>query len=333
MAADDLHQYAQEANAAASDPALLDKDAYETLRAQLVFRPDLRLVALTVVVNQLLAALGLWLLSSGSTSGYVAAQLIFPVVFFQAFSILHDCGHGSCLPRNWQNALLGHYISVACFLPYYPWKYVHAQHHAWTGNLERDPTLKVLRRWRASRRVPWLMRVAWRTWIPLGAVINHLVLWTHPLLAARTATSSQLRRLVLSTVWLLVAYLALHHSWPALFRIGNFAPAIVVYLIAVELVNLPHHADLRTTDRRLALWEQGHSTRTCYYPPFVSEFLVLNFNFHIEHHLFPTLPWYRLRRARALVMPALGAGYQQAVGIDWNLKRRSKDIAEVLNAS
>lgn len=333
MAADDVHDYAPPAGDAVRDPALLTKESYDALRAQLVFRPDVRIVALTLMANHMLAALGLWLLTLGSTPCYVAAQLIFPLVFFQAFSILHDCGHGSCLPRSWQNSLLGHYVSAACFLPYYPWKFVHTQHHVWTGNLDRDPTLKVLRRWRASRKVPWLMRVAWRTWIPLGAVINHVVLWTHPLQIVRTATPAQRRRHALSALWLAVAYWGLHHQWPTLFRIGNFAPAIVIYLIGVELVNLPHHADLRTSERRLPLWEQAHSTRTCYYPPVISELCVLNFNFHIEHHLFPTLPWYRLRRARALVKPVLGAGYEQAVGVEWNLKRRSKDIAEVLNAS
>src|SRR3569832_1510803 len=170
MPADDLHARNFDVQLAHCDPALLTKAKYDGLKAELEFRPDLRIVALTLLVNQSLAALGLWLLARGTTGSYWAAQLIFPLVFFQAFSLLHDCGHGSCLPRSWMNALLGHYVSIACFLPYFPWKYVHTLHHAWTGNLERDPTLKVLRRWRATRDVPWLMRFAWRTWIPLGAV-------------------------------------------------------------------------------------------------------------------------------------------------------------------
>jgi fatty acid desaturase len=89
--------------------------------------------------------------------------------------------------------------------------------------------------------------------------------------------------------------------------------------------------DRPTTDRKLPLWEQAHSTRSCYYPRGISEFLVLNFNFHIEHHLFPTLPWYRLRRARALVKPVLGDGYTEEVGVTWNLRRRAEDMGRVLD--
>ena len=315
------------------DPALLKKPDYERLKAQLSFRPDLRIVALTVALNHGLIALGLWLLTRNTTWAYVCAQLVFPIVFFQSFSLLHDCGHGSGMPRRWMNTVLGHYLSAGCFMPYYPWKHVHTLHHTWTGNLERDPTLKVRRRWRATRDVPWLMRVAWRTWIPLGAVINHVVLWSHPFQVARDGTRGQLLRCVFSVVYLAAFYWGLHSYDPALFRVGNFLPAIVIYLVAVELVNLPHHSDLRTASHRLPLWEQAHSTRSCYYPIVVSELFVLNFNFHIEHHLFPALPWYRLRRARALIKPALGSGYEEAIGLEWNLKRRFTDIRKVLNAT
>jgi fatty acid desaturase len=218
-------------------------------------------------------------------------------------------------------------------MPYFPWKYQHALHHVWTGNLDKDPTLRLLRDWRTTRRVPLALRIAWRSWLPLGAAMNHVVFWSHPVAVARSGNAGQLRRCIASLVWLAASYTGLHYAWPKLFCFGNFALAIFLYLIAVELVNLPHHADQRTTTGKLALWEQAYSTRSCYYPKLVSELLVLNFNFHIEHHLFPTLPWYRLRSARALIRPALGAGYNEAIGIAWNLEHRFTDIREVLRAS
>lgn len=316
-----------------SDPSKLAKAEYMAIRERLSFRPDPWVVIATLIIHHALIALGVWLLTLGTTLGYVLAQLVFPIVFFQAFSLLHECGHGSFASRTWVNTLVGHYVSPLAFLPYFPWKYQHAVHHTWTGNMEKDPTLKVLGRWRAQKRVPLVMRIAWRTWIPLGAVLNHVVYWAYPITVWRTGIRGQLLRCTFSVVWLFACYAALAYAWPELFTFANFAPAIVVYLIAAELVNLPHHADQRTTTGKLALWEQAYSTRSCDYPKVVSELLVLNFNFHIEHHLYPTLPWYRLRKARALLKPALGAGYHEAIGVSWNLEHRAMDMAKAVRAS
>lgn len=302
------------------------------IKERLSFRPNALAVVAILALNGSLGALGLWLLSVGTTPAYLVSQLVFPIVFFQAFSILHECGHGSCTSKNWLNTLLGHLVSPLCFLPYFPWKFHHAQHHAWSGNLEKDPTMKLLRDWRSTQRVPLVIRVAWRSWIPLAAAVNHLVFWSYPIIVWRTGTAGQLRRCVASLLWMAAFYAGVHLAWPELFSFGNFALSIVIYLIAVELVNLPHHADQRTTTEKLALWDQAYSTRSCYYPKLVSELLVLNFNFHIEHHLFPTLPWYRLRAARELIKPALGAGYSEAIGVRWNLENRLKDITQVLRA-
>jgi fatty acid desaturase len=63
----------------------------------------------------------------------------------------------------------------------------------------------------------------------------------------------------------------------------------------------------------------------------ISELLVLNFNFHIEHHLFPNLPWYRLRAARRLIKPTLGVGYRRARGLGWLMRERKRNLVDVLS--
>ncbi len=61
----------------------------------------------------------------------------------------------------------------------------------------------------------------------------------------------------------------------------------MIHLLANEIVNVPHRADLVVFSDRLPLCNQWKATRSCYYPLFVSETLVRNFNFHIEHFYFP----------------------------------------------
>lgn len=317
---------------AAKDPSRLDKGAYMAIKERLDLRPSPWAACGILALNVSLAALGFWLLSLDTTPAFLLSQLIFPVVFFQGFAILHECGHGSFSSKSWLNTLVGHYASPLCFLPYFSWKIQHAQHHVWSGNLDKDPALKLLRQWRATQRVPVVVQVAWRSWIPLAGAANHIVYWTYPITIFRTGTAGQLRRCIASLIWMVAVYGSLFYAFPETFTIGNFALAIFLYLVGVELVNLPHHSDQPATSEKLALWDQAFTTRSCYYPKLVSELLVLNFNFHIEHHLFPTLPWYRLRGARALIKPALGAGYKEAIGIRWNLVNRSKDLREVLKA-
>ena len=80
-------------------------------------------------------------------------------------------------------------------------------------------------------------------------------------------------------------------GWATLSRLW---PSFVIYLVGVELVIFPHHLDMPTVDpqsdkQRLYVWEQQATTRSCRYPGILSELLVLNFNLHTEHHLFPAV--------------------------------------------
>lgn len=298
---------------------------YIALKQQLKFDPRTDVLIAWVALDVALASTALWLLHMGDTLAYILAQPLLALVFFNAFSLMHECGHGSASRHEWLNDLIGHLTSVLCFIPYYPWKYIHQKHHAWTGNIDHDPVLRSLRTWRDGR-VPMIVRIAWRSWLPVGALLQHVVYWSYPLQMIRDGemTRDKLVRCVFSTVWAGGFYAAAVVFAPGL--VVSILPALFLFHVAEELVNIPHHSDVSVFDERLPLWEQHRATRSCDYPTGVSELLVLNFNFHIEHHLFPSLPWYRLRTARTLVRAALGESYTQATGLSWNIDKRTKPI-------
>ena len=313
------------------DSAAIPKAEYQQMRAQLLFQPHPGLSGLTVATNLGVFGLVVWLIARETTTTYWVAQLLLPIAMFQAFAILHDCGHGSFSRSRFVNLLVGHYASILCCMPYLPWKYVHAEHHVWAGNAERDPGLAIVRRAR-SGQLPWILKHTWKIWLPIAAVAQHVVYWAYPITELRRGKlrGPRVWYCAASVALLAIVYVALHALAPELFRFGNFAPGIALYLIMVELVNLPHHVGLTSFDERLPLWEQHLPTRSCYYPPVLSEFLMLNFNFHIEHHLFPNLPWYRLRTARALVFPQLGVRYRQTRGFNWLIRARKRHLIDVL---
>jgi acyl-lipid omega-6 desaturase (Delta-12 desaturase) len=330
--ADDAPADARGSAEAPRPASKLSKHQYMTIRAALDFRPAIAPTLAILAYDLALVAAAVVLLRQGSGAAYATAQCLLAIVFFNSFSLLHECGHGTVSRSTFVNTLVGHYASIFCFLPYFPWKYIHQQHHVWTGNLAKDPTLAALRRYRDTR-APLLVRAAWWTWIPISAFVQHLVFVSYPYLMWRTGdmTAGKLARTVLSVLWLPVSYALLWWLAPDIVRPRNIIPAFVLYLFLEELINLPHHVDRETFEGRLPLWEQYRAARSCYYPRGISELIMLNFNFHIEHHLFPSLPWYRLRKARHLVKPALGDSYEECIGISWNLSHRTRDIEAIID--
>jgi len=315
----------------------MDRVAYMAMKDVLSFEKPLWITLAVLAADLLLFLFGFWLIEQKSFFAFLLSPFIFALFFFHNFAILHECGHGSVHRLRWVNDLIGHYASIFCFLPYYPWKYIHQEHHVWSGNLDRDPTMKNLKQIAEQQKVPLAVRIAWRSWIPLAGLWQHFVFWFYPAAMWRSGkmTPEAFRRSCFSVLWLVVVYIALFALLPHWFNMGNFGLALLIYLIGVELVNLPHHSDMPSFRdgkpiTKLHPWEQHLSTRTCYYPFGLSELLTLNFNLHTEHHFFPHLPWYRLKQVRRMLKPALEGRYNEVIGIRWNLANRRRDPNDIM---
>lgn len=310
----------------------LSREAFSQIRKALHFKPSGAWTFGVVLFDCcLLVGVGA-LLRSGHWLAFLASQCLLCIVFFNSFALMHECGHGSASRYRIVNTITGHWASLFCFIPYFPWKYIHQQHHTWTGNVNRDPVLQSLRRWRDTG-VPRIARIGWWSWIPIGALLQHVVYLSYPLRMWRNGEMSAVKlwRSLASLVVLPLGYACMYQAVPDLMRLSNVALAILFYLVTEELVNIPHHSDVSIFEGKLPAWSQYRATRSCYYPFGLSEVLFLNFNFHTEHHLFPSLPWHRLRGARALVKGALGAQYQEAIGISWNIENRRRGLQSIVD--
>lgn len=310
----------------------LTKSQYLAWRQQLSFSHGLLMTVAVLVADAGLAVLALWMIF-GMQHGWPfwVGQALLAVVYFHNFAILHEAGHGNVHRRDIVNVIVGHYTSLFCFLPFYPWRYIHHEHHTWTGNPEKDPTMKLVLRMKIKKRVPLAVKLTWRSWIPFGAVLQHTVFWSYPITAWREGRMKRQRFQMLISVLFLAAGYALLGELVGWATIGRLWPSFVIYLVGVELVNFPHHLDMPTVDpesakQRLYVWEQQATTRSCRYPGILSELLVLNFNLHTEHHLFPNLPWFRLKQVRDMIKPALKPGYNEVHSIGWNYSMRTGDL-------
>lgn len=298
------------------------------------------MVLLTLLFDTLLVVFAFHLIHRGSLAGYIASQFIFALFFIHNFMIMHEAGHGNLHNNKWVNYIVGHYSSLFCFMPFFGWKYIHHEHHVWNGNLDKDWTLRRFRQWRSEGKVPGLMRFAWQSWVPIIALMQQFFIFSYPFVMKKFGknNSRMFWQGIFSNLWVFIGIATIHYCYPEYFNFANLWLAFLLYLVGQELVNLPHHAGVpvfHTNENRnmLHAWEQHYSTRSCYIPPYLSELLVLNFNLHIEHHMMPTLPWFRLNKARRLVKETLGKDYVEVGDLAWNVTNRTKNAEDVILAA
>jgi fatty acid desaturase len=195
---------------------IFSKNEYLALRRSFSFEPNTLLTLTMLGVSLALFALGAVLVQDGGFVPYVVSQFVFSIAFFQGFALLHECSHGNATSRKWLDVAVGHVASVFCFLPFYPWRYIHLEHHKWNGNLENDPAFAAIRRWHDNGHVPLLASLSWRSWIPLVALIQHVVFWTYPikLVSSSDTKRSKLIGCAISVGLLAVTYTVLFIAFP-----------------------------------------------------------------------------------------------------------------------
>lgn len=109
--------------------------------------------------------------------GFLPSALILSIVFFRAFSLMHDASHSAAHSNSGLNQILGIFYGALCFLPFGPWRVVHLEHHKWTGNIEKDPVMKLVRDLpKMPPRLQKMLNLTWKAWLPIMALLQNIVL-------------------------------------------------------------------------------------------------------------------------------------------------------------
>ncbi|MER9856411.1 MULTISPECIES: fatty acid desaturase family protein [unclassified Mesorhizobium] len=225
--------------------------------------------------------------------------------FFLAYGVLygsasdsrwHECGHGTAFKTRWMNDVV---YQIACFMIMrnpVTWRWSHARHHTDTVVVGRDPEIAVMRppdlirlaldvfgivdAWHATkdmlRNAAGIVSAQEKTFIPeseQGKVVRVARIWMI-IYAATVALSIWLNSIL---PLLLIGLPRLYGAWHAM------------------MTGLLQHGGLadNVTDHRL-------NSRTVYMNP-ISRFIYWNMNYHVEHHMFPMVPYHALPRLHALI--------------------------------
>lgn len=311
----------------------MKKEVYLQIRNEIRGRED-RLVAVKHFALDLLLLSGV-LVGAFSSFAWWTHLLLSPVIailMFRNFSMMHEAVHSAASPsRRSLNSAIGVWCGSLCLLPFEPWKKIHLEHHLWSGNIDKDPSMslvKIFPKWPAALRAT--LNFFWKSWIPVMACLQYGVFGMHSLaLLLKNFRSPAYLASVLTPalIWAGVLFLA-----PVEFLFCGLMPGVYLYFLAIEIVNFPHHLELPKleSEEKDKLWDQHKTARSCIYPRWIAQYVVLNFNYHIEHHLYPREPWHHLPKIHNKLTQELGEGYNTDPQFAWILKNRKRSLEEIL---
>lgn len=258
--------------AIASSPKTHPTSVRGSLGAVEVAWPTLALSLGTVTTTAAAVGLGLSEMLPMWASGFIAA-----LSAFAAFTAMHDASHKSVAKRRWVSEVVGRLASLLLVAPFPAFRYVHLEHHKHTNDPVRDPD-----HW-SGRGPAWLLPLRWLT-----QDLHYYVLYFR-------VRNSRPRRERLET---LLTFGALYGSAIALVATGYGMEVLLLWLLparaaivllAVAFDYLPHrpHTVLAKDDR----YRATHILDIPWLTP-----LFLCQNYHLVHHLYPGVPFYRYPR-------------------------------------
>jgi fatty acid desaturase len=227
----------------------------------------------------------------------------------------HETGHGTAFRTRWLDEGLYQLASFMIMRDPTVWRWSHARHHTDTLVLGRDPEIAAMRPARLARLIVNFVGL-------VDVPIAFRLMFVH---ASGRLTPDEAdfvpeperhkvyrsARIDLAIYAVTVALAIVLRSWLPVLLIGG--PRLYgAWLLNVYA--LTQHAGLgeNVVDHRL----NTRTVKMCV----VNRFLYWNMNYHIEHHMFPLVPYYRLpqlhqevRRDCPPVYPSIWAAYKEII--------------------
>lgn len=208
----------------------------------------------------------------------------------------HECGHGTAFRTGWMNDVIYNIASFMVIRNPVTWRWSHARHHTDTYIVGRDAEISWM-------RPPKVLRPALAFFDVMGAFLSLNILVRN---AAGTLSPDE-KNYIPEAEWPKVVFAARVHlaiyaaTVVTALAMWSFLPLMLIGLPRIYgschmvLCGILQHAGLadNVLDYRL-------NSRTVYMNP-VSRYLYWNMNYHVEHHMFPMVPYHALPRLHDLI--------------------------------
>lgn len=205
-------------------------------------------------------------------------------------TVIHDACHRAAHPSRFWNAFMGHGAAVLLGFSYPVFTRVHLEHHAHVNDPENDPDHTVSTfgpLWLIAPRFFYheyffFRRRLWRRWELFEWGLGRALFATVVIVAARSG------------------------ALPFVFNCW-FAPALMVGVTLGLFFDYLPHRPFNERNR----WRNARV-----YPSRIMNWLIMGQNYHLVHHLWPSIPWFEYKPAYEAMKPLLDAkGSPQRLGI------------------
>ncbi len=212
---------------------------------------------------------------------------------FAAFTPMHDAAHNSIARKSWVNELVGRINGFILTAPFPAFRYLHLRHHKYTNDEHEDPDM-----W-SGQGPRLLLPLRWLTQ-DLHYYLFYVRRWNQQPKAARIELITTFT--VLAVMWSILIYMGF--GFELLF--GWLIPSrLAIMFLAYSFDYLPHkpHTIYGREDRFRATIVRPNPILT---PIFLYQ------NYHLVHHLYPGVPFYRYvsvwRERREQIVAKGGSG-------------------------
>src|SRR4051794_18996349 len=233
------------------------------------------------------------------------------VPFFFVYGVLygsasdsrwHECGHGTAFKTRWMNDAVYQIASFMIMRNPVTWRWSHARHHTDTVIVGRDPEIAVM-------RPPALLRVVLNFFgiVDVWHAVIDMLRNAAGIISAEEKSfipeMEQWKVIRVARIWTLIYTVTVGLSiW-----MGSILPLMLIGLPRLYgawhhvLTGLLQHGGLadNVIDHRL-------NSRSVLMNP-VSRFIYWNMNYHVEHHMFPMVPYHALPKLHELIKHDLPA--------------------------
>jgi fatty acid desaturase len=244
------------------------------------------------------------------------------VPFWLAYGVLygsasdsrwHEMGHGTAFKTMWMNRVV---YQIACFMIMrnpVTWKWSHARHHSDTIIVGRDPEIAVM-------RPPDLVRVILNfvgiidVWYAMSDTLRNTAGNLSDAEKSFIPKAEQPRAIRIARIWtgIYAATIATAIGFQSILPLMLIGLPRLYGAWHMVMCGLLQHGGLadNVTDHRL-------NTRSVLMNP-ISRFIYLNMNYHVEHHMFPVVPYHQLPELHEVIKhdlpapsPSILAGYRE----------------------
>jgi ferredoxin-NADP reductase/fatty acid desaturase len=221
---------------------------------------------------------------------YPVAALICSYLSFASFTVMHDAGHGSIFKMGSVfkplESVIGWVASLPMLIvPYRIFQKIHDRHHAFTNDPERDPDY-------IGEQRTWYGLLFSLYYTPIKYHVMSLTSLRHIKVITDTYRSSVAYTIVVygSLIALSLNGFALEVVCFALIPVG-----VALFFLVMFFDYVPHHPHKSL----------GRFQNTRIFEGRVLNCLLLGQNYHLIHHLYPRLPWYKYEDVYTDILPEL----------------------------